>query len=123
MKSIITALLASTLLSACVPMVAAPVLIAAAVPVDRAINTAIGGTPGKTISGDTARARIEGKAGAEALCGVYTVVAPFDLIWFNAEQLQYMADKGAKDHCDRWAMYEAGEVKHLEKPRTTNNQE
>lgn len=70
----------------------------AALPIDVAINTATGGTAGKTISGDTARARTKGDKTAAIKCDLYTVVAPYDyLVGVN--------DLG-KDHCSRWERFE-----------------
>lgn len=82
--------------------------LALAVPADQAINTAIGGTPGKTISGDTARARTKGSKPAKVLCGTYQTVAWYDYIYFSPAERKKMKDLGAKDHCDRWELHEAG---------------
>lgn len=74
-------------------------LIILAYPTDVAINTfVLGGTPGKTISGDTARARTAGSKTAETLCKAYTVVAPYD--WVVLREFD-------GDHCSRWERFEA----------------
>lgn len=96
-------------------IVAVPAALTVAVPVDRAVNTITGGTPNKTISGDTARARKEGSKYAKFKCGTYNLVAPYDYLYFTPEEIKYMEAKGAKDHCARWAMYEAGELKDVPK--------
>lgn len=75
-----------------------PAKIILALPVDVAINTATGGTPGKTISGDTARARTKGDKAAVIKCDLYGVVAPYD--WAVLREFD-------GDHCSRWERFEA----------------
>lgn len=104
---LLTALIFPPVAAGIPAIIAVPVALSVAVPVDRAINTVTGGTAGKTISGDTARARIAGSEYAAFKCGTYILAAPYDHIYFTKEQLADFKNRGAKDHCDRWAMYEA----------------
>lgn len=85
--------------------------LALAVPADKAVNVMIGGTPGKTISGDTARARTDGSKPAKALCGAYQAVGWYDYIYFSPTERKKLKDLGAKDHCGRWELHEAGALK------------
>lgn len=79
--------------------VSIPAKLILAYPMDVAINTVTGGTPGKTISGDTARARTRGDKEAVRWCDLYTVVAPYDYVTG--------VYKLGSDHCSRWEAYEA----------------
>lgn len=106
----IAALVASPFTAGVPLIVAAPTAVVMAQPVDAFLNTVTGGTPGKTISGDTARARTAGSKYAEFKCATYTLVAPYDYVYFTQEERAYMEAKGAKDHCARWEMHEAGEL-------------
>ena len=99
----IVAVLFPAALPATMPVLAkAAIVTVAALPIDVAINTATGGTPGKTISGDTARARTKGSKLAAVKCDLYTVVAPYDLV--------FRVDNQGGDHCDKWQRYEARPV-------------
>lgn len=84
-----------------------------AVPIDKAINTATGGTAGKTISGDQGRARTAGSKYAKFMCETYTLVAPFDYVYFTQEERAYMQAKGKDDHCGRWETYESGDLANV----------
>lgn len=87
--------------------VAIPAALAVAVPVDRAVNTLTGGTAGKTISGDTARARTAGSEWASFKCDTYAVVSWYDHLYFTQSEFDEFRAIGASDHCARWEYYEA----------------
>lgn len=115
-KKTLLSLTALTLLSGCTAVGAVKTvgLMAAAPSIDRGINTAIGGTPGKTISGDDARAAHAGDKLAHERCGLYDfAVGWYDILYFSPESHKVFNEIGAKTHCDRWRIYESGELEKL----------
>lgn len=100
-------------LSACVsPFIAVPVALVAAIPVDRGINYLMGGTPGYTITSDDAKSRSEGSSYAKVRCDAYNVLYPYDQIYFSQSSWDQF-HKLKSDHCDRYYLYESGELAKL----------
>jgi len=117
MKNLLLLSTAAFMLSGCAAAVVPAKIVTgvyAGYAADIAINTARGGTAGKTISGDTARAAINGSETAKGLCAGFEGVSLVDPILLNPfTTLPILHDIGAVTHCDRWALVEAGEHTRL----------
>lgn len=102
------ALLLST--TACLPVyVAVPVGLAVAVPVDRGVNYALGGTPGYTITSDDAVSRSKGSPYASARCDAYNALYPYDQLYFSQSSWDEFHKRNL-DHCGRWLLEESGQL-------------
>lgn len=117
MKTII-AITTALSLSACgLPaVVAIPASLATAPTVDRVANAAIGGTIGHTITTDMAIARNNGSKTAQAWCELFNgTVSWYDAGFFGQEGWAVFNARKA-DHCERWRLYETGELAGLKQP-------
>jgi hypothetical protein len=114
MKNLILITAAAFTLTGCAAAI--PAYVAGGYVADIAMNTAVGGTAGKTISGDTARAAANGSETAHQWCGGYEIVSLADIWLLNPFTTLPMMDKlGAKSHCDRWLIAESNIFKDLKK--------
>lgn len=117
MKTIIAITTVLTLSACGLPaMVAIPASLVAAPTVDRAANIALGGTVGHTITTDTAIARNNGSQSAQAWCDLFNgTVSWYDAGFFGQESWAVFNARNA-DHCERWRLYETGELDGLKQP-------
>lgn len=93
-----------------------PVALLIGLPVDMAMNSAMGGDDGHTISGDLGEARAAGSKIASFECGVLELsgLPLYDAIHSSVEPNGYW-ERAAKldhnDHCGRWAAEQRGYFK------------
>lgn len=83
-----------------------PTLLFTAPTIDRGLNLTLGGTPGYTITTDTAIARDKGSKSAVKWCELFDdTVSWYDDIYFSSAEWKKFSAENA-DHCERWKEYE-----------------